>query len=66
MGFLSWLGKAVVGWLLEQLSQLVQGIVSKIQRNKKIDEQSEEAVKPLKEAESAEEIDKATDSALGG
>lgn len=64
MNFLATLGAKIVEFLLTKVWAWVSDVVSKIMRRKKIDEESADSVKPLKEAKTGAEIDKAADSAL--
>lgn len=62
--FVSWLGKFVLEFLWGKLVAFLSAVAAKLKRQKQIDDHAEEAAKPLKEAESAEDIDKAIDDAL--
>lgn len=64
MNFLAALGSKILEWFITKVWSWISDAVSKILRRKKIDEESADSVKPLKEAKTGAEIDKAADSAL--
>jgi hypothetical protein len=66
MSFLAALVADLVKWGLGKLFDLVSVAVKRMQRRSEVQKQAEDSVKPLKDAKSAEEIDRATDSTLGG
>jgi hypothetical protein len=59
---ISYLVPAVLGWL----SKEAQLLVSKWLAERAIDQAASDSVKPLEEAKTADEVKKATDSALSG
>lgn len=70
---ISSLVSAVLDWLKNSLIQLatwIFGLLSKAidqyKQRKQIDEKSKQSVEPLKNAQTKEEIEKASDSALNG
>lgn len=66
MGILNWLGKLFLEFIWGKLVAWLSGIAARFKRQKEIEKEAEESVKPLKDAKTADEIDKATDSALDG
>lgn len=64
MVFVNWLVKLVIDYVVTKFYELVNGIRKRIQRHAVIDKEAQEAVIPLEKAETAEEIDAATDDAL--
>lgn len=66
MGFLAALAADLVKWGIEKLSAWAVKTWHMLSRRKEIQKQSEDSVKPLKDATTGDEIDKATDSTLGG
>lgn len=66
MSFLSWLGGLVLNFVWGKLTAFLTSLVAFLKRNKEIDDAAKESVKPLKNAQTGEEIDNATDDALGG
>lgn len=64
MSFLATVVAEIGKWLLTKLATFAQGLIEKAQRQKKAEDESKESVDPLKKAQSADEIQKATDDAL--
>lgn len=65
MGILSWLGQAVINWVLNSLRELVQGILARIKRHKEIDKESEESTKPMEDAKTDKEQEDALKDSIG-
>lgn len=53
---------AIFGWLLK----VFHSWYTNVYQNKQAADQAQQSVQPLKDAQSADDISKATDSALGG
>lgn len=66
MSFLAAVGTKILEWILAKVWALVEAAVRLYLKNKKIDEESRESVEPLEKAKTGDEIDKASDPALGG
>lgn len=64
MNFLAAVVAQLAQWLLTKLFDLGKAFVDKMLRRKKIEDQANDSVEPLKEAKTGAEVDKATDSAL--
>jgi hypothetical protein len=60
------LGLIVLDFVLEWAYRKVARFFKKIFRREEIKREAKESVKPLKEAQTGEEIDAATDDALSG
>lgn len=60
------LGRFVIDIIVSKLAQIANDIYLSQKRRKENKEKSQESVDPLKKAKTADEIDKATDSALDG
>jgi hypothetical protein len=61
-GIGKWIVEGVLGYILKALD----AFLTKVLRRKAIDKSADASVEPLKEAKTADEIDKAADSALNG
>ena len=61
---MSWLLSAFLDWLWGKLSSLLSALWLKKTTEEKIDQEAKDSVEPLKNAQTAEEIDKAADDAL--
>ncbi len=66
MVFLNWLGSLIVKYVFDKLTELVRGVIARLQRHKEIDKQAEESVKPIEEAKNEKEVDDAAKDVLGG
>ena len=66
MNFLALVVTQLVQWILTKLGTLLVATWQKFQRKQEIEHKAEESVVPLKNAQTAEEIDKASQSAVDG
>lgn len=64
MKFLVAVVTGVLQWALEKLWAFVSAAVTRYQRLKKIDDEAQASVQPLKDGKTGAEIDQASDSAL--
>lgn len=62
----SWLGKLVIGTVIDKLSAWAKDLLAKRAERKRIKEEAEKSVQALKDAKTGNEIDAATDSTLDG
>lgn len=66
MSFLGQLALAVCQWLLTKAGEALVKIFNKMRRRKKIDDEAQASVQPMKDAKTGAETDEATDSDLNG
>ncbi len=65
MAFLSWLGQAVINWVLNAVRELVRGFLARVKRHKEIDKESEESTKPMEDAKTDKEQEDALKDSIG-
>lgn len=63
---MSWLVTLVLNWVWGKISSLIAAFVAKEIAQEEIQKEAEASVVPLKNAETAADIDKAADDALNG
>lgn len=63
---MSWLVEIVLNWIASKLIDFLLAMEARAKRSDEIKREAYKSVEPLKKAETAEEIEKATDEALDG
>jgi len=66
MAFLSWLGRTIIEITILKLFELAKNAYTNWKRKRQIKKEAEESAKKLKDAQTAQEIDDATDDMLDG
>ena len=66
MNFLAAICTQLIQWALQKVGALIAAAYAKFKRREQIEKEADASVKPLKDAKTKDEIDKATDSTLGG
>ena len=64
MGILSWISKIFLEVIIGKIASFFANIWRFLSRKEEIKKQEQDSVKPLKDAKTAEEIDRAADDAL--
>lgn len=62
---LKWVARLFLTMIVERLGAYLAQTYARWKRNKQIDEQAKQSTEPLKNAKTGQEIDDATDDALG-
>lgn len=65
-GPIGWIAQFVLDYVFKKLWAWITNAIRTWLRRKQIDKESKQSVEPLKKAQTAEEIDRATDDALDG
>ncbi len=66
MAFLKTLAFWVMEWIMTKIVVLFTKARERMNRDERIKREAEKSVEPLKKAKTSDEIDKASDDALGG
>ena len=63
---LAWIVQLVGPFLVEKIGGAIKGAMTKLRRNKEIDDEAKRSVEKLKDAKTGKEVDDAADDVLGG